>query len=368
MKQRIAIVFGGKSGEHEVSLVSAMCVYAALDKNKYDVTLIGIDKTGRWTLPDAAWLLAQRDRPREIHLQQSLVNVALLPARAQLSFQTAAGAALPIDVVFPVLHGTNGEDGTIQGFLELAGLPYVGCGVLGSALCMDKDMAKRVLRAAGIPVVPYLAVRKVQWVSRAERIMIEAEQLFGYPYFVKPANAGSSVGVHKIKSAQHAREQISDAFQYDAKVLIEQAIDARELEVAVLGNDEPRASVVGEVIPHHEFYSYEAKYLDSGGADLAIPARDLSEAQVREIQELAVQAFLALECSGMARVDFFVDRRSGQFYLNELNTIPGFTPTSMYPKMWAASGVDYAELIDQLVELALAKASEKASFRTSFVS
>lgn len=382
-KKRIAIVFGGKSGEHEVSLVSAMCVYDALDKDKYEVTLIGIDKKGRWTLPDPKWLLDQRDRPREIRLDQAPVNVALLPARSSGSLQVvedvyggtslvqgpaAGGLSSPIDVVIPILHGTNGEDGTIQGLLELAGLPYVGCGVLGSALCMDKDMAKRVLRDAGIPVVPYFAIRKVYWAKEADRIMDEAEKIFGYPYFVKPANAGSSVGVNKIKSRDHAHEKISNSFRYDSKLLIEQAVDARELEVSVLGNYDPRASIVGEIIPRHDFYSYEAKYLDEHGADLKIPAENLSDQQTREIQEISTKAFLALECSGMARVDFFMDRKSGNLFLNELNTIPGFTPISMYPKLWAASGVGYAQLIDRLVELAFEKANEKSEIKTELES
>jgi D-alanine-D-alanine ligase len=380
-KKRIAIVFGGKSGEHEVSLVSAMCVYDALDKAKYDVTLIGIDKTGRWTLPDPQWLLAQRDRPREIRLDQAPVNVALLPARASGSLQVvedvygrtsllhgtaAGGLSAPIDVVIPILHGTNGEDGTIQGLLELAGLPYVGCGVLGSALCMDKDMAKRVLRDAGIPVVPFFTIRKINWAREADRIMDEAEKTFGYPHFVKPANAGSSVGVHKIKSRDSASEKISNSFKYDSKLLIEQAVDARELEVSVLGNYDPHASIVGEIIPRHDFYSYEAKYLDDKGAELKIPAQGLSELQTQEIQQIAVKAFLALECSGMARVDFFMDRKSGNLFLNELNTIPGFTPISMYPKLWAASGISYAELIDRLVDLAIEKAKEKFEIKTDF--
>lgn len=378
-KKRIAIVFGGKSGEHEVSLVSAMCVYEAVDKTRYDVILIGIDKTGRWTLPDSSWLLEHRKRPREIRLDQAPTSVALLPASNSGALQVVDGAtggtvqlhkagelSNPIDVVIPLVHGTNGEDGTIQGLLELAGLPYVGCGVLGSALCMDKDMAKRVLRDAGIPVVPFLTVRKGRWARQSEQIMDDAETAFGYPYFVKPANAGSSVGVHKIKSREHAREKIDDAFQYDSKLLVEQAIAARELEVSVLGNLEPKASVVGEIVPLQEFYSYEAKYLNDEGADLKIPADGLSNQQIQEIQDIAVKAFIALECSGMARVDFFMDRQSGRLYLNELNTIPGFTPISMYPKLWAASGLGYSELIDHLIELALEKAREKSEIRTSF--
>lgn len=380
-KKRIAIVFGGKSGEHEVSLVSAMCVYEALDKSKYDVALIGIDKRGRWTLPDPKWLLDQRNRPREIRLDQAPVNVALLPARSAGSLQVvedvcgraalvhgagAGGLSAPIDVVIPILHGTNGEDGTIQGLLELAGLPYVGCGVLGSAMCMDKDIAKRVLRDAGIPVVPFLTARKVHWARYPDQVMDAAEKAFGYPYFVKPANAGSSVGVHKIKSRDLAVQQIGDSFRYDSKLLIEQAVVARELEVSVLGNHEPKASIVGEVVPRHEFYSYEAKYMDGDGADLKIPAEGLSTEKIREIQEIAVKAFLTLECTGMARVDFFIDSLSGQLYLNELNTIPGFTPISMYPKLWAASGLGYAQLLDRLVELALERAKEKSELRTSF--
>jgi D-alanine-D-alanine ligase len=375
MKKRVAVIFGGKSGEHEVSLVSAMCVYGALDKAKYDVTLIGIDKTGRWTLPDAKWLLDQCDKPREIRLDQVPVTVALLSggalqvvnsvgAASRVPGAAAAGGEL-LDVVLPILHGTNGEDGTIQGLLELAGIPYVGSGVLGSAVCMDKDMAKRLLRDAGIAVVPFLAVHKTRWAVRADQVVDEAERSFGYPYFVKPANGGSSVGVQKVKSRSQAKASIAGAFAFDSKVLIEQAVDARELEVSILGNHDPKASIVGEIIPRREFYSYDAKYL-GGGADLKIPAEQLSDSQVREIQGTAVKAFLTLECSGMARVDFFLDRASGRLFLNELNTIPGFTPISMYPKLWAASGLDYPQLIDRLIECALEKADEKLEISTDF--
>ncbi|HVY24189.1 MAG TPA: D-alanine--D-alanine ligase family protein [Steroidobacteraceae bacterium] len=380
-KIRVAIVFGGKSAEHEISIVSAMSVYEALDKAKYDVELIGIDKNGRWTLPDLQWLLAQRARPREIMLDQVPYTIALHPGQSSGSLQVEEGIhgrtlrlqntgvdglLAPVDIVIPILHGANGEDGTIQGMLELAGLPYVGCGVLGSALCMDKDMAKRVLRDAGLPIVPFITVRKASWAKEPDQIISEAERSFGYPYFVKPANAGSSVGVNKIKSIDHAQEKINDSFNYDSKVLIEKAIDARELEVAILGNDDPSASIVGEVIPRKEFYSYEAKYLDNQGARLEIPAKRLSKSQTNEIREIAINAFIALECSGMARVDFFIDRKSGELFINELNTIPGFTPTSMYPKLWGASGVSYTQLLDRLVELSFEIGNGKSKIKTHF--
>lgn len=370
-KKRVAIIFGGKSGEHEVSLTSAMGVYQALDKSKFDVLMVGIDRSGRWMLPDAQWVLSFKDKPRELKLEKALDTLAVSPAAGTGALMAAAGTGHsvgsgPIDVVMPILHGTNGEDGTVQGLLELAGLPYVGSGVLGSALCMDKEMAKRVLRDAGLPVVPFRIVRRTDWLKSEASAIDEAAKAFGYPYFVKPANAGSSVGVGKVKDAASARSKFEEAFRYDTKVLVERAVDARELEVSVLGNREPEASVVGEIIPTHEFYSYEAKYLDENGAGLSIPAVNLSHEMQRQIREMAVKAFIALECAGLARVDFFLDKKSGELFINELNTLPGFTPISMYPKLWEATGLSYSALLEKLIEFALERAQERASLKTDF--
>jgi len=368
---RVAIVFGGKSGEHEVSLTSAMGVYEALDKSKFDVLLIGIDRAGRWVLPDPQWVLSFKSKPRELNLEKAHENIAVLPAAGGASLRAlpVSGGSNPgpsqaIDVVIPILHGTNGEDGTIQGLLELSGLPYVGSGVLGSALCMDKEMAKRVLRDAGLPVVPFQIVRRAEWTKSPSDAVEAAEKAFGYPYFVKPANAGSSVGVGKVKDAATAREKFDHAFRFDTKVLVEKAVTARELEVSVLGNHEPEASVVGEIVPKHEFYSYEAKYLDENGAELRIPAEDLSHERQREVREMAIAAFSALDCAGLARVDFFLDKKTNELFINELNTLPGFTPISMYPKLWEATGLSYAKLLEKLIDLALERGQERASLQT----
>mgnify|MGYP001561520939 CR=1 FL=1 len=356
-KLRVALIFGGKSGEHEVSITSAMSVYKALDKSKYDITLVGIDKNGRWVTPDAADIQANLDTPRKIDLGKS---------REAFHFDPAPGANSKFDVFVPILHGTYGEDGTIQGLFDLAQVAYVGSGVIGSAVGMDKELAKRVLEHAGLPVVPYITVRRYEFDREPRKFLDEAEKRFGFPYFVKPANMGSSVGVHKVKNVADAAGLLKDAFKYDTKVLIERGVNARELEISVLGNNEPKASVVGEVVPNHEFYSYEAKYIDAKGADLFIPARNLSEGQVAQIQKLAVQCFSALECAGMARVDFFLDKNSGEFFINEINTIPGFTSISMYPKMWEASGLPYPRLLDRLIELALERHRERAALKTTY--
>lgn len=374
-KKKVLILFGGKSGEHEVSLVSARSVFKALDREQYDVTLVGIDKQGRWLLPNETLLLAQSSNPKLALLENSQNFVSLLPFESEgkliplgektnvkdLVFQSS------FDVVLPILHGSNGEDGTIQGLLDLTGLPYVGSGVLGSSLCMDKDMAKKVLREAGVPVVPSLTFRRIDFEKNSQLLIQKAEMEFSYPYFIKPANMGSSVGVSKVKSRQDAEAKWKHAFDYDTKVLVEKAIDARELECAVLGNEEPKASVIGEIVPLAEFYSYEAKYVDENGALLKIPAPDLSSTQMSKLQDLALKAFLALECSGMARVDFFQDKKTGEFYVNELNTIPGFTPISMYPKLWEASGLSYSRLLDRLIDLAMERHQEKARNKTSYV-
>jgi D-alanine-D-alanine ligase len=378
-KLNVAILFGGKSGEHEVSIVSAMSVYRALDKSKFDVTLIGIDKTGRWLAPDQSLLLGQSSNPRLIELNKMAGTATLIPYESDQQFLpvtssvsgSLASAAKQnlgpaFDVILPILHGTFGEDGTMQGLLELANIPYVGSGVLGSALGMDKDVSRRLLAAAGIPVVKTKVLIRSEFQKDPNGWIRRMAEEFSFPHFVKPANAGSSVGVHKVKSFEGALAQYQDAFAFDVKVLVEQAIMARELEVSVLGNWEPRASVVGEVIPSHEFYSYEAKYIDENGAQLKIPAENLTEAQKTKIQELAVQAFKVLECRGLARVDFFLDRRTNEIYLNEINTIPGFTNISMYPKLWEASGLSYSNLLEELIRLALERHQEKNSLKTTY--
>lgn len=370
-KLNVAILFGGKSGEHEVSIVSALSVFNALNKEKYNVTLIGIDKKGRWLLPDQSKILAQKSNPRLIKLNDIKKTVGFLPFEnntnlVAVDLDVELKDKTHFDVILPILHGTYGEDGTVQGLLELANVPYVGSGVLGSAVGMDKEVAKRLLRDSGLPIVPFMTVRKGDFKTKAQSILDEARRKFGYPYFIKPANMGSSVGVHKVKNDSEALAKFEDAFSFDTKILIEQSIDARELECSVLGNTDPQASIVGEIIPRHEFYTYEAKYIDDNGADLKIPADDLTKNSLDRIRTLAVDAFKALECAGLARVDFFLDRRDGKIYLNEINTMPGFTPISMYPKLWEASGLGYSELIDKLIDLALERFREKNALKTSY--
>lgn len=376
-KLRVGIIFGGKSGEHEVSIVSATNVSKALDPAKYEVTLIGIDKTGRWVRTDPHLLLSNAANPRLVKLNKESNSVSLVPYESRTALLPVIdGGAAPatgdlegsggFDVLIPVLHGTYGEDGTIQGLLELAGIPYVGSGVLGSAVGMDKDVARRLMHEAGIPVVPTKVLRRHEFRKNPEGLRDLVVQELGLPFFVKPANAGSSVGVHKVKTREEALKKIEDSFKYDTKVLAEKAIAAREIEVAVLGLHEPRCSIVGEIVPTHEFYSYEAKYIDENGAHLKIPAENLSDEQIRRVQGLAVQAFQTLELRGMARVDFFLDKKNGDLYLNEVNTIPGFTQISMYPKLWDASGLAYPKLIDELIRLALEAHEERKGLKTSF--
>ncbi len=363
-KIRVAVLYGGRSGEHEVSLQSAASVVRHFDKDKYEIIPIGIDKTGRWHVagPEALAL-----EGKNLPICRNMPEVALPPNPDALSTgvvclteQQISPTALngKFDVVFPVMHGTFGEDGAIQGLLELASVPYVGCSVLASALGMDKDMAKRVLRDAGHQVVPWISIRSGEWVKNQSHFEQRIAAEFGFPCFVKPANAGSSVGVHKVHQSIELAAAINDAMRYDKKILVEKAINAREIELSVLENSEfgapPLVSVAGEVIASHEFYSYEAKYLDENGAVLQIPAK-LTPIQMKAAQEMAAQVFNALECDGLARVDLFLEKETGQFYVNEINTIPGFTSISMYPKMWEASGIAYADLLSKLIELALAR-------------
>lgn len=372
-KTRIGLIFGGRSGEHEVSIASALSVYQALDKSRYDVTLIAIDKEGQWFLPDSKKLLAQANDPMFVKLARDHESLALVPysTTQQLvpteSHSKSGAESLPqFDVMLPILHGTYGEDGTIQGLLELAQIPYVGSGVLGSAVGMDKDMARRLLSLAGIQTVPTIVIRKNEYISNSSTWHAEILNKFSFPFFVKPANAGSSVGVHKVKSAEQLPAALKDAFLFDRKVLIEMGIAARELECSVLGNDNPRASCVGEVVPSHEFYSYEAKYLDENGAELQAPAKNLPEKTVQQIQAWAVLAFQVLECRGLARVDFFLDKSTNELYLNEINTMPGFTSISMYPRMWEASGLPYAKLLDELIRLAQENYAEQKSLKVTY--
>lgn len=370
-KLNVAIIFGGKSGEHEVSITSAQSIYKALDKEKYNVSLIGIDKNGRWLISEQAHFLGHSKNPRLLKLNEAKQSIGLVCHKSEqslIAMDDSAKALLPgkIDVYFPIVHGTNGEDGTLQGMLEMAGAAYVGSGVLASSVGMDKDIAKKLLHLAGVPVVKSLTIKKYDFESRAEYFVNEIMNQIGLPCFVKPANMGSSVGVFKIKSKSEMMEKLSASFEYDNKVLVEVAIEARELECSVLGNNDPKASIIGEIIPKHEFYSYEAKYIDSDGADLAIPAKDLSPELIAKLQNYAIAAFKALDCSGLARVDFFLDKNNSNIYLNEVNTLPGFTSISMYPKLWEASGLGYKDLLDQLIYFALEKHKEKKSLKTSF--
>ncbi|HKI10888.1 MAG TPA: D-alanine--D-alanine ligase family protein [Candidatus Acidoferrum sp.] len=350
---RVGVLFGGRSGEHEVSLASAASVIRGLDLDKYEPVPIGITKDGHWLVGEgAAKMLPDILKGgRRVMLTADPTEAALVP------LDRGAGAQR-FDVMFPVMHGTFGEDGTIQGMLELAGLPYVGAGVLGSAIAMDKDVAKRLCQDAGIPVVPWMAVQRWQWEKDPATVKAEIEAKFEYPVFVKPATLGSSVGMNKVHTAEELPSALNFAAEYGMKMLVEKAITGREIEVSVLGNHEPQASVPGEIVPHREFYDYTAKYLEDG-TRLLIPA-DLKPAQVKRVQSMAIDAFRALELCGMARVDFFLEKTGGKFLLNEANTIPGFTSISMYPKLWEASGIGFRELIDRLIELAMEMHREKA--------
>lgn len=381
-KIRVGIIFGGRSSEHEVSLTSASCVLKAIDRTKYDVIPIGITKGGQWLVgEDVLPLLSSRSpelgqgkQELQSDHAQEVLPVSLLPVPGKGGLVSLGSEedgvevsrlADGLDVVFPVLHGTYGEDGAIQGLLELADLPYVGCGITGSAVAMDKAMAKAVLAAGGFPQLPYLVVLRSQWEKNPAVVEREVETHLGYPCFVKPASLGSSVGISRVRNSAELQPALAEAAIYDRKLVIEKdAGNAREVECSVLGNDDPIASIPGEIVPSREFYDYVAKYHDSD-SQLIIPAR-ISPKATRKVQELAVGAFKSLDCVGMARVDFFVDRTTEAVYINELNTIPGFTPISMYPKLWEASGIPYGELIDRLVELAVERYRDKQRNVTSF--
>jgi len=364
-KVRVGLLFGGRSGEHEVSLTSAMSVLKALDPDKYEVVLIGITRDGGWRLGAAA-REAEVQALRQVLDEGQPVTPSADPSQPGLvplyspSWSAGSGRAT-VDVVFPVLHGTFGEDGTVQGVLELAGIPYVGAGVLGSAAGMDKDVMKRLFRDAGLPVVPWVLAWRREWEREPARVRRQIEREIGYPLFVKPANLGSSVGISKVHKRVELAPALDLAAQYDRKILVEKAVAGREIECAVLGNECPEASLPGEVIPVNEFYDYEAKYIKEG-SELIIPAK-LTPRQTKQVREFSVRAFQAIDCAGMARVDFLLDRRTGRVFVNEINTIPGFTPISMYPKMWEASGVPYPKLVDRLIELALERQQEKTRTR-----
>ena len=384
-KLRVGVIYGGRSGEHEVSIASAASIIKHLDRSRYEPVPIRIEKDGRWTLADKAPTsnsaadvieharveAARPARPgREAHLvahpgEDTVLAIERRPASSDLDPSgTATVTGVGLDVVFPVLHGPYGEDGTVQGLLELANVPYVGPGVLGSAVGMDKAVMKTLFLAHRLPVGPYIVVLRPEWNADLAAVTARVTKELGYPVFVKPANLGSSVGISKVKAASDLAAAVELALQFDRKVVIEAAVpNAREIECAVLGNDDAQASLPGEVIPSREFYDYEAKYLDDA-SQTVIPA-DLPASQVREVQRLAIAAFRAADGAGMARVDFFIDRESGRIYLNEVNTIPGFTTISMYPKMWEASGLPYPALIDRLITLALERHAEKQQLRTS---
>lgn len=349
-KITVGIIFGGKSAEHEVSLQSAKNVLESIDKDKYNPILIAIDKDGKWLLTDG------------LKLKQASDTVALLPQSCGKIYNlTKEGNDFSVDVFFPLLHGPFGEDGTVQGLLKLANIPFVGASVLGSAIGMDKDVMKRLLRDAGIPIGKFIVFNSCDVISDYNVI----QNKLGVPFFIKPANMGSSVGVSKIHNESEYLEGVRTAFVYDVKIIIEEYIQGREIECSVLGNSNPIASIPGEVISNHEFYSYEAKYIDQKGASLEIPAK-LSNETTKQIQDLAIKTFQTLYCEGLGRIDFFL-KDNGDIIVNEINTIPGFTKISMYPKLWEASGISYTELIDKLIQLAIKRFKREQKLKTSYV-
>jgi len=365
---KVGVIFGGRSGEHEVSLLSAQGVMNAIDRTRYEVVPIGITKEGQWLASgdpykalssgamaesNPALLLAEPSDRGLMRLEDVEEERALTVVHVS-----------QLDVVFPILHGPYGEDGTVQGLLELAGIPYVGAGVAASAVGMDKVLFKDVMVAHEVPIVPHVVVLRKAWEREPEEVLARVEAEIGYDCFVKPANLGSSVGITKAHDRTELRAALEEAARYDRKLLVEEAIDAREIEVSVLGNDEPVASVPGEIVPCNEFYDYAAKYLD-GESELLIPA-PVPEETAGLIAQLAIRAYRAIDCAGMARVDFLLDRKNGELYLNEVNTLPGFTPISMYPKLWEASGLSYPELIDRLIQLALERHGDKSRSATTY--
>jgi D-alanine-D-alanine ligase len=361
-RKRIAVLFGGRSGEHEVSLASARSVLSVLDQDKYEIFPVGISKTGAWYT--GSNVLDQLT----IGKTDGLEKVTILPDPSMPGlFRITAGSIVlltPLDIVFPVLHGTFGEDGTLQGLLEMADLTYVGGGVLGSSVGMDKGVFKDVMRANDIPVIESILVLRKDIEQDLDRVIAQTEKGFIYPVFVKPANLGSSVGISKCNHRSDLVEGLIEAAKFDRRILVERAVNAREIEISVLGNDHPTASVAGEVLPSREFYSYESKYVD-GSSGLNIPAT-IPATTSDQIRAMAIKAFKAIDCAGMARVDFFLDKDNGNFYLNELNSLPGFTSISMYPKLWQASGLPFNALVDTLIDLALERKVERDRTERSF--
>lgn len=365
-KIKIGIILGGRSGEHEVSLMSSRSVLSVLNSEKYDVIQIGIDHKGIW------WSGKDVISAFEKHSTKDLHRVFLLPEPGTATLfkrETAEGKesitpVAELDVVFPVLHGTFGEDGTLQGFFEMADLAYTGAGVLGSSVGMDKGVFKDVMRANNVPVVDWLICTRKDIEVDPNAVISRAEKLAPYPLFIKPANLGSSVGISKAKNRSDLLEGILDAARYDRRILVEKGVNAREIEVSVLGNENPRASVPGEILPSDEFYSYKAKYID-GKSELFIPA-SISKEMSKQVQDLAIKTYIAIDCAGMARVDFLLDRDTNKLYLNEVNTIPGFTSISMYPKLWEASGMTYEHLVDELISLALERKVERSKSKRTF--
>ena len=371
-KLRLGLIFGGRSGEHEVSLASAQSVMANLDRNKYEVIPIGINQAGSWLLGvEPAQLQAAEQGMQHDSEGTGLETTTevTLTGDPNLRRLIAVQGNAPLydngtlDVIFPVLHGPYGEDGSLQGMLDMANVPYVGCGVLGSALGMDKEKMKMVFQTVGLPNVDYLVYRRNVWERSPETTMDTIEQRLGYPCFVKPVNMGSSVGISKVHHREELGHAMRIAAEYDRKIIIERGLNCRELECAILGNDEPIASVVGEILASNEFYDYNAKYIDNK-SEIIIPA-DIPQATAAEVRRQAVQAFLALDLSGLARVDFFLEKETGQVYINEVNTLPGFTQISMYAKLWEASGIPYSALMDRLIELALERYEDRQRNRTS---
>lgn len=361
-KLRVGIVFGGKSAEHEVSLQSAKNILDAIDKTQFEPVLLGIDKQGQWHLNDAETFLLNAQDPALIALNRDGESIALVPGETQQQIvaRQNGNALAQLDVIFPIVHGTLGEDGSLQGLLRMASLPFVGSGVLGSAVSMDKDFTKRLLRDAGLKVAPWISV------TQAQRAQIQPEAVIAeldLPLFIKPANQGSSVGVSKVESIEDFMSALDVAFTFDRKVLIEQGIRGREIECAVLGNDAPEASPCGEVVVHDTFYSYATKYISATGAHTQIPA-DIDRQTSEAIKTVALRAFAALECCGMARVDVFLSD-DGEIIVNEVNTLPGFTNISMYPKLWQAAGLSYQALISRLIALALERHQQMSQLKSS---
>lgn len=361
-RTRVGIIFGGRSAEHEVSLQSARNILDALDRERFEVSLIGIDKEGQWHVSDPDNFLLNAADPARIALNRSGNAVAVRPGRERQQLVPAdpATALEQIDVVFPIVHGTLGEDGSLQGLLRMANLPFVGSGVLGSAVAMDKDVAKRLLRDAGLAVAPFACFNRI---SAATADYTALVQQLGTPLFVKPANQGSSVGVSKVRNAAEFQQALALALAFDHKALVEAAISGREIECAVLGNESPEASVCGEVVVHDDFYAYDTKYISENGADIVVPAA-ISAAEQERIRAIAVRAYQALDCAGLARVDVFLTA-TGDVVVNEINTLPGFTRISMYPKLWAASGLGYTALITRLLELAMERHARERQLRSS---